>query len=111
MLDLPNTVPHYTAYTLKPFPREAQQMVILLYGGPHLETCVANPGRFPQPSVQGYTAPECGLQDRLCNKSHQADQETHMRSLSVAPLYQCGATEILRGQPCYGEAWHGCFYE
>ncbi len=31
-------------------------------------------------------------------------------SISVPPLCQCVATEILRGQPCCGEAWHGCLY-
>src|SRR5262245_28311247 len=31
------------------------------------------------------------------------------RSISVPPQCGCVVTEILRGQPCCGDAWHGCF--
>jgi hypothetical protein len=32
------------------------------------------------------------------------------RSISIPPWCQGVVTEILRGQPCCGQAWHGCFY-
>src|SRR4029453_10599208 len=31
------------------------------------------------------------------------------RSISVPPQCGCVGTEILRGQPCFGDAWRGCF--
>src|SRR5262245_30294752 len=31
------------------------------------------------------------------------------RSISVPPQCGCVITEIRRGQPCCGDAWHGCF--
>ena len=32
------------------------------------------------------------------------------RNISEPPSYRCVVTEILRGQPCCGQAEHGCLY-
>src|SRR4030095_5137057 len=55
---------------------------------------------------------------RLAGSDGQGSQSTRAtkltsrlvcRSISVPPQCGCVGTEILRGQPCFGDAWRGCF--
>ena len=85
---------------------------------PRTQTCARGLSCRTPPTTSstkppGVSRPGRGARTILVPRTHinrRGSGRGVCRSISVPPLCQCVAPEILRGQPCCGEAWHGCLY-